>query len=1055
MSVLARLSLAHRGLIALIAVAVTGFGAWAIPSLKQQMLPDLEFPAVFVSSAYPGSSPATAEQQVTLPIEKAVRGVPGVKKVTSFSQSGMSTVQVSFDYGTKIADASSHVERAISQVRGTLPTGVDPRLVTGSTSDMPVIQIAATGPGDQQEFARKLRQLVLPDIQAIEGVREASLTGARDPVVTITPDPAKMAQAGLSPEVLGAVLKASGLPLPGGTLTQDGKSSTVSVGGTFTSLDEIRDVYLNPAAMGGGAGGQRGGAAPAPVRLGDIATVARGETESTTLTRTDGKPSLGVAVTATPEGNAVRISHAVSDLLPKLQKSLGDGAKLTVVFDQAPFVERSVEGLTTEGLLGLVFAVLVILVFLMSVRSTLVTAVSIPLSVMIALISLWIGDLSLNMLTLGALTIAVGRVVDDSIVVLENIKRHLGYGERKRDAILTAVREVAGAVTSSTLTTVAVFAPIAVVGGMVGELFRPFALTVTVALLASLVVSLTVIPVLAYWFLKPSARQGEDPERVRAEADERERRGVLQRSYVPVIRWSLRHRAATLAIAVGIFLGTIALVPGLKTNFLDSAGDNSFSVSQEMPVGTSLESTDAAAKRVEDVVSKVEGVKSYQVTVGGGGGFSLSSDSAKANFSITTDAEADQAKIERTLRDRLGALKDAGRLTVQAGGGGGAGNSKLEVVVQARDEAVLRSAAEKVRAVVAETPGTRDVSSNLADSAPMVDVKVDRQAAARHGLTEAQIGQAVGEAFRGGTVSRAVLDGVQQDVVLRAGPAPANLDALRALQVAAPTGPVRLDAVAQVKATTGPTQINRIDGARSVTVTANAGDQDLGSVTAELTRRLQALSLPAGATYTLGGASSEQQSAFSDLGLALVVAVALVFVIMVATFRSLVQPLILLVSIPFAATGALGLLLVTGTSLGVPALIGMLMLIGIVVTNAIVLIDLVNHYRAQGMGITESVVEGGRHRLRPILMTAVATICALLPMSLGLTGDGGFIAQPLAVVVIGGLISSTLLTLVVVPVLYSLVEGAKERARRRRGRRNQPPAEESVSDAREAVPSGA
>ncbi|SHG61143.1 efflux RND transporter permease subunit [Streptoalloteichus hindustanus] len=1054
MSFLARLSLAHRGLIALVAVAITGFGAWAIPSLKQQMLPDLEFPAVFVSSAYPGSSPATAEQQVTLPIEQAVRGVAGVKKVTSFSRAGSSTVQVAFDYGTKIADASGHVERAISQVRGKLPTGVDPHLFTGSTSDLPVIQLAASGPGDQQQFARKLRQVALPDIQAVAGVREASLTGAPDPVVTITPDTAKLAQAGLDTTSLGALLKASGLPLPGGTLTQDGKSSTVSVGGTFASLDEIRDIYLAPVAGVPGAGGQRGGAAPAPVRLGDVATVSASAAESTTLTRTDGQPSLGIAVTATPDGNAVRISHAVNDLLPKLRTALGDGAKLTVVFDQAPFVERSVEGLTTEGLLGLAFAVLVILVFLMSVRSTLVTAVSIPLSVLVALISLWIGDFSLNMLTLGALTIAVGRVVDDSIVVLENIKRHLGYGEDKRRGILTAVREVAGAVTSSTLTTVAVFAPIAVVGGMVGALFRPFALTVTVALLASLVVSLTVIPVLAYWFLKPSARPGEDPERVRTEADERERRGLLQRSYVPVLRWSLRHRVATLAIAGGIFVGTLALVPGLKTNFLDDAGGNTLTISQRMPVGTSLEGTDAAAKRVEEAVSKVDGVRSYQVTVGGGGGFGPGGgDAAKASFSITTDPDRDQKAIERAVRDRIGKLQDVGKVTV--GGGGGGGGSKLEVVVQARDEAVLRSAAEQVRAVVAETPGTADVTSNMADNAPMVDVKVDRQAAARNGLTEAQIGQAVGEAFRGATVSRAVLDGVQQDVVLRAGTAPANLDALRALPLRSAAGPVRLDAVAQVKPTAGPTQINRIDGARSVTISASAGDKDLGSVTAELQRRLQALTLPAGASYSLGGASSDQQNAFADLGLALVVAIALVFVIMVATFRSLVQPLILLVSIPFAATGALGLLLVTGTPLGVPALIGLLMLIGIVVTNAIVLIDLVNTYRASGMGVAESVIEGGRHRLRPILMTAVATICALVPMSLGLTGGGGFISQPLAVVVIGGLVSSTLLTLVVVPVLYSLVEGAKERSRRRRDRRNQPPAEETVTDAREAVPSGA
>ncbi|SDM46483.1 efflux RND transporter permease subunit [Allokutzneria albata] len=1014
MSFLARLSLANRGLIALIAVAITGFGAWAVPALKQQMLPDLELPTISVVAPYPGSAPAIVESQVTIPIERAVRSVAGVTETTAFSRSGSATVQITFDYGTAVSSITGEVERAVSRISAQLPENVTPRVVAGSTSDLPVVQLAASGGADEQQLAKALRQNVLPELQGIEGVREAALTGARDARITITPDTAKMLRAGLTSMSVSNALKANGITVPGGTLTENGKSSSVSVGGAFSSLDDLKNLPLTPAQTTGRPG--------AAVKLGDVATVEQGLAEATTLTRTNGRPSLGVGVTASPDGNAVAISHAVNEKLPQLRTALGQGAALTVVFDQAPFVERSIEGLTTEGLLGLVFAVLVILVFLFSVRSTLVTAVSIPLSVLIALIALWMGEYSLNMLTLGALTIAVGRVVDDSIVVLENIKRHLGYGEAKGAAITTAVREVAGAVTSSTLTTVAVFAPIAVVGGMVGQLFAPFALTVTVALLASLVVSLTIVPVLAYWFLKPS-------EVDREEAEEKERNGVLQRTYVPVLRWSVTHRATVLLVAVGIFVGTLALVPGLKTNFIGGDGQNTLAIKQEMPVGTSLAATDAAAKKIEGVLGQTRGVQSYQATIGGGGalpGFGGPGGSTSVNYSVTTDVAADQAVIEKDLRTRISALVEVGKVSVQAAGGGFDG-SKLEVVVQGPDDAALARATEQVRKTVAETPGTTDVASNLTADAPLVDIRVDRQAAARAGLTEAAVGQVVGEALRGTTLSKVVVNGTEQDVVLRGSATPSSVDSLKALQVPTLAGPVRLDSLAEVETSTGPTQLTRTDGTRSATVTAAATGTDLGATSAELAKRLEALKLPAGASFTIGGATSQQQDAFADLGVALVAAVVLVFLVMVATFHSLVQPLILLVSVPFAATGALGLLLVTGTPLGVPALIGLLMLVGIVVTNAIVLIDLINHYREQGLGATEAIVEGGRHRLRPILMTALATIGALTPMALGLTGGGGFISQPLAVVVIGGLVSSTLLTLVVVPVLYAVVDNLTSR----------------------------
>ncbi|MBG0831786.1 efflux RND transporter permease subunit [Planomonospora sp. ID67723] len=1058
MTALARLSLANRSLVIMIALVLSAFGAFAIPSLKQQLLPSLSFPGAFVVAPYLGASPEIVEEQVTKPIEDSFQGIEGITEVTSTSREGMSQVQASFEYGTDIEAAVGKMQQAVSRIEAQLPEGVDPQVLAGGTDDIPVMVLAVGDGGDARAMADKLERIMVPELRGIEGVSEVTVTGVREENVVITPDLKKLALRGLQPTAIAEALRANGQPIPAGSFTEDNMSLTVQVGSRIDSIEELRDLYLAPAAQaqqnpaaqaqqGRQAPGrtaaqqqpqQRPAAAPEPVRLGDVAEVEREPAAATSLTRTNGEPSLGVSITMSPDGNAVAISHAVEEKKAEIVRALGDAAEVTVIFDQAPYVERSIEDLTTEGLLGLAFAVLVILVFLLSLRSTLVTAVSIPLSVVIALIALWLGDYSLNMLTLGALTIAVGRVVDDSIVVLENIKRHLGYGEAKRDAVLAGVREVSGAVTASTLTTVAVFAPIAVVGGMVGQLFAPFAITVTVALLASLLVSLTVIPVLAYWFLKAPVLSPEQARAVREEAEAKELRSPLQRAYLPVLRFATRRRLVTVLIGIVVFVGTLGLAGRLETNFLDSSGQNTISISQKMPVGTDLATTDAAAEKVEEVLAglKSQGVQSYQVNVGGGGGFmggATGGGGDRASYSVSVAEGTDTPALEEALRKRLAQLQGTGEITVGASGGGMGGGStnQLQVIVQAPDLATLKTAAETVRGAMAELDGLRDVTSNLAASAERIEVQVDREKAAARGLSEAAIGQIVAQQFRGAPLGEMTLDGQAGDVVLRSGDAPKDVEEIRELKLPTATGLVELADVASVKKIGGPTQVTRIDGERSATVSGTATGSDLGSVTAALTEKLKGLSLPAGASYTIGGVSADQAEAFGQLGLAMLAAIAIVFMIMVATFRSFVQPLILLVSVPFAATGALGLLLVTGTPMGVPALIGMLMLIGIVVTNAIVLIDLINQYRAQGLGIVEAVIEGGRRRLRPILMTAVATIFALIPMALGLTGSGGFISQPLAIVVIGGLLSSTLLTLVLVPTLYVMLERTKERLRRK------------------------
>jgi len=1029
MSVLAKISLRNRSLIGLLAILLIGFGVLTLPKIKQQLFPSLQLPTAVVVTPYAGASPDVVDKQVSEPIQGSLQGLSGVEEITSTSSEGSSSVAVQFAFGTDIDASVTKIQQAVNGLAGRLPANSRPSVLSGRTDDIPVVQLAVGTTGDRQQLATRLTNDVVPELRKIGGVREATVNGAPEPTVTITLDYAKVAAAGIDPSGLAQTLQTAGASVPAGVVTEADRTLTVQVGGSQTSVQGLRDLYLTPtAARGGGA----------PVKLSDIATVEPGQAAATEITRTNGKPSLGVSVTMVDNASAVAISKAVQDLLPALSTKIG--AEITTVSDQGPAIQDAISGLTTEGLLGLLFAVIVILLFLLSVRSTLVTAVSIPLSVVVALIALWTGDLSLNLLTLGALTIAVGRVVDDSIVVLENIKRHLAYGEEKQHAVLTGVREVAGAVTSSTLTTVAVFLPIAFVGGLAGELFTPFSVTVTVALLASLLVSLTVVPVLAFWFLKqPKSANAAEAAAALELAVEKERKSWIQRAYVPVIRFATKRRLTVVLAAVVIFAGTGFLAGQLKTDFIGSGGSNTLSLSQELPAGTSVAAKEKAVGEVERALAASPEVVTYQAQVGSnaaaaafgfGGGTATS-------VTVTVKKDTDIQALQDNLKNRLSGIPGIGVLKFGAGSQGFS-TDKVEVLVTSPTEEALMPAAQQVQDSLSGVAGLTEITNDAAKGSPRVQVEVDQRAAAARGLSVTTIGQIANQAIGGSTVTQLPVDGVRTDIVLRTGTAPASVASISALPLPTATGIVRLDQVAKVSTVDGPTAVKRTGSDLSTSVSAKSTGGDLAKTTADIKAQLEKLQLAGGASYSIGGVSQEQSEAFGNLFLALLAAIAIVFLIMVATFRSLVQPLILLVSIPFAATGAIGLLLATGTALGLPALIGMLMLVGIVVTNAIVLIDLVNQYRADGMSVQDAVMEGGRRRLRPILMTAAATIFALVPMALGVTGQGGFIGQPLAIVVIGGLVSSTLLTLVLVPTLYTMVEGRKERRRAKRALRERP-----------------
>ncbi|WP_349904027.1 efflux RND transporter permease subunit [Parafrigoribacterium humi] len=1055
MHLLSVFSLRNRALIALVTIVIGVFGGISLTSLKQELIPSLSLPQLFVVTSYPGASPEVVNTDVSTPIENAIQGVEGLDTTTATSSANSSTVTASFSYGTNLATAEQKVQSAINRISSRLPQDVQPQVLTFSFGDLPVVQIAVTSDLNARDLSAELTNSTLSDIQQLDGVSQATLLGTTGQRVVITPDTDKLAAAGLTTQAIRDALNANGTLLPSGSITEDGKTLTVQAGSKITSVEQLGALPLlgatplaststtqkDPRLQASVAAAGAATVAPAPKTIADVATVKIEDDPITGISRVNGEPSITIAVSKTPAGNTVAVSKAVQDAIPNLEKSLGHDTKFTVVFDQAPFIQQSIDSLATEGLLGLVFAVIVILVFLLSIRSTLVTAISIPVSVLITFIGMQASGYTLNIITLGALTIAIGRVVDDSIVVIENIKRHVSLGEEKVKAITAAVREVAGAVTASTITTVAVFLPLALVGDITGELFRPFALTVTIALAASLFVALTIVPVLAYWFLgAKSARKHTSPaaagDAVAIARDELNHPTRLQRAYLPVIHWTLKRPLITIIAAVLVLFLSGFMAAGLKTNFIGDSGQNTLSVSQTLPAGTSLAAEDAASKKVESVLRGIKGIETVQTSIGSGGSSLRAAfgGGGGISYSITTDPDVDQSALQETVRKEVAKITDAGDVSLAAATGGFA-SSDIAIDIKANSQAELSDAADAVTAAVSGLDVVAQTTSNLSASLPYIAVVVDRQKAAEAGLSEIAVGSMVTTAMNPSATGSVTIDEKALSIYIDNSSAPTTVAGLRDFTIPTRSGPVPLSDLASVEQVNGPSSITTIKGVRSATVSVTPKTDDVGTASIAVSEAVAKADLPAGATATLGGVTSQQSDAFGQLGLALLVAILIVYVVMVATFKSLRQPLLLLISVPFAATGAIILQLISGIPLGVPSLIGVLMLIGIVVTNAIVLVDLINQYRTRGMKVGEAIVHGASRRLRPILMTAMATIFALLPLGIGLTGHGGFISQPLAIIVIGGLVSSTLLTLVVLPVLYYLVEGAKERRHDRRAAR--------------------
>jgi HAE1 family hydrophobic/amphiphilic exporter-1 len=1073
---LSKLSLANRSVVALLTAIIAVFGFISLGSLRQELFPSIEVPQAAIVTVYAGASPTVVDSQVSQPVESAVRGLDGVTSTSTTSQSNMSIVRVGFDFGTTTAQVNERLSGALASISG-LPSGVTPKLVSGSLDSIPVIALGvSSNNGNNEALSKIISDVATPMLSAVNGVRDVSIDGVLKKRISLTLNAAKMKAAGLTEQSITTALQSNGFVMPAGTIVDNAGELNIQVGTPVETIAALKSIPLigmstttsapsasaYAALLGGGGASAAGmptgaatGAGSSPMSgmpnlsaltptvktsitaltIGDVAKVAYINEPEQSISRVNGKPALSISLTKTQDGNTVNISHDVAKVLPDLKKKLGN-VTITTEFDQAPYVEKSLHDLTQEGLLGLGFAILIILLFLMSVRSTLVTAISIPTSVLITFIGLNFSGYSLNLFTLSALTIAIGRVVDDSIVVIENINRHISYGEPKLEAIKNAVREVAAAITAATVTTIAVFLPIALVGGLVGQLFRPFAFTFAIALAASLLVSLTIVPVLAYWFMKSPAADGEISEATKKELaaarhaeEEKERNSWLQRGYLPILTKTQAHPVITLISAVVILFLTFGMVGFLKTNFISNGDSNVFVLNQEVKAGSSFDQKNNASVKLEKIVLSHKEVTTVLTTVGGSGDgrVAFGASAGGIQLQVTTKEGSDQNKLHEEILAQAAKDSSLGTVKLQQGGGNFGSSGTIDIKVTATNDAALAGGIDAVAKAMKGTKNVSEITNSLATKQRTLQITVDRLKAAKLGLSEVAVSAMVAGVMNPASIGKVNIDAVSTPIYVVKTTTPKTVAQVRNIGITTASGTVALSSIAAIKYDSVPTSITGEQGNATATVSLKPVGDNLGAITADVTKRLATVKLPNGATASIGGVSKDQADSFAQLGLALLAAIAIVYLVMVATFRSLLQPILLLTSIPFAATGAFVALLVSDTALGLPALIGMLLLVGIVVTNAIVLIDLMNQYRAAGMPVKEAIMNGARQRLRPILMTALATIFALTPMALGATGGGGFISKPLAVVVIGGLFSSTILTLVIVPVLYWLDAGRAER----------------------------
>ena len=874
----------------------------------------------------------------------------------------------------------------------------------------PVLQFSVVSDAGIEGLSEVIRSMILPELAGVEGILQTVVSGEVERQVRVAVDPVRMQDNGVSLPQIAAALSENNITLPAGLISGGGNTVPVKTIHTLGSVDEIRSLVVGATPSG-------------PVRLEDVATIELKDSLPSSISRTNGKPAISVSIIKEAEANTIEVTEGVRATLDRL--TMPPGVGIVIVSDQGPEIQEQIDTLLQEALFGFLFAVTVVFIFMLTIRPTvirgltttlrptLVIALSIPLSVLTGVLLMTWQDMSLNFMTLGGLAISVGRVVDDAIVVLENVYRHIQAGRERWRAALDATTEVGPAIFASTLTTIVVFIPLAFIQGLVGAFFLPFALTVVFALAASLAVALTAVPVLGAYLLRP----GDLPEGVGDDDITFVNETWMQRLYTPVLQWALGHKAITILGALVLTVASLALLTLIPVTLFPSGGQRYVEVNLTLPPGTPPDRTLAEVIQVEEEVRDI--AKIYTATVGatdlGGGGIPGAFNQASMLVALTPDAPEDAAN---RLREKL---ESPGRLLQITELSNGPPASGVEISIAGPEYQDITRVSQELVSSLSGVAGVVNLTSDVAQARKEIAVEVDPAAAAAIGLTARQVGFRLSQFLVGRAVTTINIDGKATEVVLSGGSeAVSSLEKIGELTIAGPGGAAPLRELAQLSTREGPVSISRTDQQRSASITGDITADDTQAVGVEIDRLIAELDLPPGLTVTSGGIFADIAEGFQAIFLSMAVGIILMYLVMVASLGSLRNPIVIVTSLPLALIGVLVALAITGRTLGLPAMMGLLLLIGIVVTNAIVLIAFVEQLRERGMGVTEALLTGGRVRLRPILMTALTTGFALLPLAAFSGGEGGIISSELATVVIGGLVSSTALTLIVVPVVYYL-----------------------------------
>ena len=996
-------------------------GFFTYSKLSVDLLPEMELPVAAVMTSYSGAGPEEVESGVTELLESALTTVSNVDTIQSISAAGQSVVIMMFNWGTDMDAAAIEMKDSIGFVEGYLPDGAsDPLVIKMDPTMMPIMQIGISGE-DLAQVQEIAEEVIEPRLSRIPEVASVIITGGQERQVKVEIDPVRLENYGLTLSQVAQVLQMENFNMSSGKVAQGTREYYVRNMQEFETIEDIRKVAIVTATGSN-------------LRLGDIATITDGYKEMEQFTRVNHREAVGVHLMKQSDANTVKASEAVRKELAKIQQELNLDLDVDIVYDAAEYINQSIDSTIKMIYEGALLAVLVLFLFLRNMRSTLIIFTAIPLSIIATFILMYFYGTTLNLITMGGLALGVGRIVDDSIVVFENIYRHRSLGLPPMEAAVTGASEVSSAVIASTMTFIAVFLPMVFVEGLASIIFAPMAMTISFAILCSLFVALTVIPLMSSRILtdKSMQRITEGSGRI-FNATQKFGGWIdsLGERYKVLIQACLNRRRRVIIIVTLLMVVSLAAIPLVGAEFMPATDSGEISVSIETDKGSTLEDTDEVIRQVENRLLDIPEVELVFTSVGSAGTMMMSSGSGGTNTSILyvklcpkNERQRGVEMVAEDMRQQLAGLAGT-KVAVSVMDATSSFGSTSPVVVQVSgdDLDVLREISTEVADIVRSTPGTREVTSSITDGNPEMQIRIDRARAAAYGLTPMQVASEIKSAMDGTVATRYKVDGQEVDVkVSYTSEGHSDVDYLTNLTILSPQGAVvKLSQIATFELAQGPVQIIREDQVRKAEVTADLLNRDLNSVMTDIQASIDQMNLPAGYEITFGGENEEMMESFASLAVALLLAIILVYAVMAVQYESFFNPFVIMFSIPTCIIGVVFGLLLTGRSFSITAFIGVIMLVGIAVANAIVYVDYLKRLRERGMERDEAIAEAGRVRLRPILMTAFTTILAMLPMAIGL-GEGAELIAPLATVVIGGLLASTLITLVLVPVVYSIFD---------------------------------